>query len=58
MNLLKIVDSYNRLYESIHIKKYNEFWKKKKKKKIFIKKKIGCSFSSLKIDRLEKYGNA
>jgi len=38
MNLLKIVDSYNRLYESIHIKKYNEFWKKKKKKKnIFIR---------------------
>jgi len=35
MNLLKIVDSYNRLYESIHIKKYNEFWKKKKKKKNF-----------------------
>jgi len=37
MNLLKIVDSYNRLYESINKKKKKEFGKKKKKKNIFIR---------------------
>jgi len=39
----KIVDSYNRLYESIH-KKCKEFRKKKEEYLYWIK--VGCSFSS------------